>query len=64
VEEEEKEEPKTPLQSTSKKGKNTKGKDDKSCVPCNQLTIKSRNGRKGVHHHMFITIGIDTNETY
>jgi hypothetical protein len=64
VEEEEEEEPKTPLQSTSEKGKNTKGNDDESYVPCNQLTIKSRNVRKGVHHHMFVTIGIDTNETY
>jgi hypothetical protein len=64
VKEEEEEEPKIPLQSTSEKRKNTKSKDDKSCVPCNQLTIESWNGRQGVHHHMFITIGIDTNETY
>ncbi len=63
MEEEEEEEPKTPLQSTFEKGNNTKNKDDKSCVPCNQLTIKSWNGRKGVHHRMFITISIDTNET-
>jgi len=64
VEEEEEEEPKTPLQSTSEKGKNTKNKDVESCVPCNQLMIESWNGRKGVHHHMFVTIGIDTNDTY
>ncbi len=63
-EEEEKEEPKTPLQSTSEKRKNTKNKDDESCAPCNQLTIELCNGRKGLHHHMFITIGIDTNESY
>jgi len=63
-EEEEKEEPKKPLQSTFEKRKNTKNKDDKSCVPCNQLTNELWNGRKGLHHHMFITIGIDINETY
>jgi hypothetical protein len=63
VEEEEEEEPKTPLQSTSEKVKNTKSKDDESCVPCNQLTIELWNGRKGVHHHMFVTIGMNTNET-
>jgi hypothetical protein len=51
------------LQSTSEKGTNIKNKDDESCVPCNQLTIESWNARKGVHHHMLLTIGIDTNET-
>jgi len=51
------------LQPTFEKGKNTKNKDDEPCVPCNQLMIESWNGRKGVHHHMFLTIGIDTNET-
>jgi len=58
-----KDEPKTPLQSTSEKRKNTKNKDDESDVPCNQFMIELWNGRKGFHHHMFLTIGIDTNET-
>jgi len=59
----EEEEPTTQLQSTFEKGKNTKSKNDESCVPCNQLTIELWNGRKGFHHHMFVTICIDTNET-
>jgi hypothetical protein len=59
----EEEEAQTPSQLTYEEGKDTKNRDDESCVSCNRLTVELWNGEEGVHHHMSIIASTNINET-
>jgi hypothetical protein len=60
----EEEEPKTPSQSTSEERKTQKARMMKLVRHAASSQSNRGMGRKGVHHHMFVTTCTNTNETH